>query len=103
MRGTGTLTTEVKLAQQLTYIEQVHLYGVFINLYKAYNMMDRGRCLDILKAYGMDPKILKVIGYFWNHALLVCCAGDCYGGPFRARRGVTQGIPFFAKDLHHYG
>ena len=93
-QGTETAPTEVKLAQQLAYIEQVPLYGVFIDLRKAYDAMDRGRCLDILKAYGVGPKMLKVIGFFWDHAVLVCRAGGCYGEPFRARRGVTQGGPF---------
>ena len=73
-RGTGTTTTEVKLAQQLAYIEQVPLYGVFIDLCKAYEAMDRRRCLKILKAYGVGPKMLKVNIFFWDHALLVCRA-----------------------------
>ena len=34
-RGTGTATTEVKLTQQLAYLEQVPLFGVFIDLKKA--------------------------------------------------------------------
>ena len=34
-RGTGTVATEIKLAQQLAYIKQVPLYGVFIDLRKA--------------------------------------------------------------------
>ena len=41
-RGTGTATTEVKLSQQLAYIEQIPLYGVFIDLRKAYDAMDQG-------------------------------------------------------------
>ena len=60
-RGTGTATTEVKLAQQLAHIEQVPLHGVFIDLRKACDAIDRGRCLEILKAYGVGPKMLKVI------------------------------------------
>ena len=63
-RGTGTATTEVKLAQQLAYIEQVPLYGVFIDLRKVYDVMDRGRCFEILKAYGVGPKMLKLIDLF---------------------------------------
>ena len=41
-RGTGTTTTEVKLAQQLAYIKQVPLYGGFIDLRKAYDAMNKG-------------------------------------------------------------
>ena len=91
---TGIPATEVKLVQQLAYIEQVPLYGVFINLGKVYDAMDRGRCLKILHAYGVDLKMLKVIGYFWDHAVLVCRTGGCYGKSFQLRRGVTQGGPF---------
>ena len=57
-RGTGTTATEVKLAQLLAYIEQVPLYGVFNDLQKAYDEMDKGRCLDILEAYGVGRKML---------------------------------------------
>ena len=70
------------------------LYGVFVDLRKAYDAMDRGRCLEILKAYGVGPKMLKVIGFFWDHAVLVCRAGGCYEEPFWAQRGVMQGGPF---------
>ena len=84
----------MKLAQQLAYIEKVPLYGVFIDLHEAFDAIDRGRWAEILKPYGVGPKMLKVIGFFWDHALLVCRAGGCYGEPFRDRRGVTQGGPF---------
>ena len=40
-RGTGTATTEVKLTQQLAYLDQVPLYGIFIDLRKVYDAMDR--------------------------------------------------------------
>ena len=92
-RSTGTAAMEVKLTQQLDFIEQVPLYGVFIDLRKAYDAMDRGRCLKIIEAYGVSPNMLRVIRYFWDHAVLVCHAGGVLGEPFRARRGVTQGGP----------
>ena len=37
-----------KLAQQLAYIEQVPLYGIFFDLRKAYDAIDMGQCLEIL-------------------------------------------------------
>ena len=36
--------------------------------------MNRGKCLEILEAYGVGPKMLKVIRFFWDHAVLVCRA-----------------------------
>ena len=93
-RGTGTATIEAKLAQQLAYIEQEALYGIFIDLRKAYDAMDRERCLEILAAYGVGPKMCRLIKHFWDTADLVCRAGGVYGTPFKAYRGVTQGGPF---------
>ena len=80
----------MKPTHQLAFIEQVSLYGVCIDLRKASDVMDRGRCLQVPEAYGVDPKMLRVIRYFWDHAVLVCCAGGVVREPFRARRGVTQ-------------
>ena len=65
-RGTGTATIEAKLVQQLSYIEQEPLFAVFIDLRKAFDAMDRGRCLDILRKYGVGPNILRLIKNFWN-------------------------------------
>ncbi|KAL7550925.1 hypothetical protein ACHAWF_014991, partial [Thalassiosira exigua] len=44
-RGTGTAILEAKLAQQLAWLEQHPLYGIFIDLRKAFDAMDRERCL----------------------------------------------------------
>ena len=93
-RGTGTATTEAKLAQQLAYLEQEALYGVFIDLRKAHDAMDPEWCLEILKAYGVGSRILRLIKHFWDNAEMVCRAGGCYGAKFKSYRGVTQGGPF---------
>ncbi len=50
-RGTGTAGIEAKLAQQLAHLEQVPFYGVFIDLKKAFDTMDRERCILILEGY----------------------------------------------------
>ncbi len=43
--GTGTVTMEAKLAQQLAWMEQEPLYQVFVNLRKAYDHLVREQCL----------------------------------------------------------
>ena len=55
--------------------------------------MDRERCLEILKGYGVGPLILRLIKKFWDLAILACRASG-YGKTFKAHRGVTQGGPF---------
>ena len=92
-RGCGTGIMEAKLTQQLAFVEQCPLYGVFLDLRKAYDAMDRSRCLLILKDCGVGFKTLRLIQRFWDGSVLVCRASGCYGEPFKARRGVTQGGP----------
>jgi len=96
-KGTGTATIEAKLSQQLAYIEQQPLYGVYIDLRKAYDAMDRDRCVLIMKAYGVGPNMLHLIENFWENAELVCRANGRFGTPFKAHRGVTQGGPVSPK------
>ena len=64
--------TEAKLAQQLTYLEQHALYMVCIDLRKAYDVVDCGRCLGIIGEYGVGPNMLRLISYFCDKAKLVC-------------------------------
>ena len=47
-RGTGTSTLEAKLLQKLASLREEVLYVIFLDLQKAYDAMDRSRCLEIL-------------------------------------------------------
>ena len=44
-RGTGTVTLEAKLLQQLAALRDEVLYVIFLDLHKAYDALDRSRCL----------------------------------------------------------
>jgi len=88
---------EAKLSQQLAHIEQTPFYGVFIDLKKAFDAMDRERCLLLLEGYGAGPNMCRLIRNFWDEATNVCRASGNYGAPFKAGRGVTQGGPLSAK------
>ncbi len=85
---------EVKLQQQLAWVEQEPLYQIYLDLRKAHDALDQARCLEILAGYGVvGPNLLRLQKQFWAEAKMVCCAGDSYGEPFGAFRGVTQGGP----------
>ena len=69
------------------------MFGIFLDLRKAFNAMDRGRCLAILNDAGMGPYALLLIQSFWDNEVLVCRAAGYYVCPFKSERGVTQGGP----------
>ena len=41
------------------------MFQVFLDVCKAYNSMYRGKCMDILKGFGLGPKIRRLIQWFW--------------------------------------
>ena len=49
-RGTGTVSLEAKLPQQLMYIQEKVLCKTLSDIHKAYDHLVRGCCLDILVA-----------------------------------------------------
>ena len=60
-------------------MEQTPFFGIFINLWKAFDAMDCGRCLKILALHGVGPKMLCLIRNFWDLATNVCRAKGNYG------------------------
>jgi hypothetical protein len=85
-KGMGTATIEVKLTQQLAFLDHKPWHQIFLDLHKAYDAMDWEKTLEILADYGIGPKALRIIQRFWNHAKQVCHTGGCYGDPFTAHR-----------------
>ena len=81
------------------------MYGIFLDLRKAFDFMDRERCLAILEDTDVGPCALRLIKSFWDNEVLVCQAAGYYGRVFRSRRGVSQGgslsSTIFNLTRHH--
>ena len=60
-RGTDTSTLEAKLLQQLAAWREEVLYVIFLDLTKAYDALDRSRCLEILEGYGVGPNARRLL------------------------------------------
>ena len=60
-----------------------------MDLRKAYDAMDRGRCLDILRGAGVGTKTIRIIKAFWDKAELACRVSSYCGQVFKAWRGVA--------------
>jgi hypothetical protein len=87
----------VKLAQQLSYLEMKPFYGVFLDLWKAFDVMDWEQCIMVLEGYSAGPQMIRLIRGFWRDSIMVCRAAGNYGTAFKAGRGVMQGGPLLAK------
>jgi hypothetical protein len=89
-RGMETAIIEAKLVQQLSYLEMQPFYGVFLDLRKAFNAMDREQCIMILGGYRAGPRMVRLICGFWRNSIMVCHAAGNYGKAFKAGHGITQ-------------
>ena len=90
-RGTNTAIIELKLRMQLAQRTTKPLYLVFLDLKKAYDTLDRGRTLGILKGYGLGQNLCRIIEEVWEMDTMVPKQAGFYGKSFSASRGVRQG------------
>ena len=60
-RGTGTISLKANQLQQLAALREEILYVIFLDLHKAYDALDRSRCLEMLEGYAVGPKDRKLL------------------------------------------
>ena len=56
-----TATLELKMLQQVAVLREDVLHVILLDLHKAYNDLDRSRCLGILEGYGVSPRYLCLL------------------------------------------
>ena len=83
--GTGTVTLKAKLLQQLAAMREEVLYVIFLDLTKAYDALDRSRCLKILEGYGVGPNARRLLKTYWIRLTRMARAGGVLG------HGVKRG------------
>jgi hypothetical protein len=66
--GMGTASIKAKLAQSLAWCDQCPLYQIYMDLNNTYDVLDREQMLDILVAYGVKPRMLRLQKHFWDTA-----------------------------------
>ena len=59
------------------------LYMIFLDLHKAYDALDRSRCLEILEGYGVGPQACRILRTYWRRLTMVARAGGYYGAAFK--------------------
>jgi Reverse transcriptase (RNA-dependent DNA polymerase) len=63
---------------------------IFLDIKKAYDSLDRGRALQLLQNYGVDPNICRIIQQIWEQDTMTL-KKIYFGAHFKAERGVRQG------------
>ena len=84
---------EAKLEQKLAGILHKPLFQVFLDVRKAHNSLDQGRCTEILREYGLGLRLQQLLQRYWEGQRVVTKSGKYYRRPFSRGRGATQGEP----------
>ena len=84
---------EAKLAHKLAGLVHELLFQVFLDVWKAYESLDRGWCMDILRGYGMGKRMVRLIAHHWENFMFVPKVKRFLGTLFGMRRGVKNGDP----------
>ena len=76
------------------------LYEIFLNINKAYDSLDRDRCINIVAAYVVGPRYLCLLRCYWDRLIMVAWAGGYFGTPFKGYCVATQGVPLSSTILN---
>ena len=77
-RGTGTSTLEAKLLHQLEAMREEFMYVIFLGLHKSCEALDRERCLEIMKGYGVGHQACRILRTYWDRLRMVTRARGYY-------------------------
>ena len=59
--GTGNSDLKAKLIQHFIDIREAVLFEVLLDLQKGYDALDRERCLEIIAAYRVGPRMIRIL------------------------------------------
>ena len=74
---------------------------VFIFVGKAYNCLDRRRCMDILRGYSLGPNIQRLLKRYWDGQKVVPKYGKCFWEAVTYGEKSNTGGPSLTNDLQH--
>ena len=69
------------------------IFQVLLYVSKAYDSLDIGRFMEILRGYGIKPNLQILLHRLWDEQVVVPKAGTLFERPFGTERGVPQGDP----------
>ena len=94
----GTAALEAKLPQLITAMREVVLFEVFMALQKAHNTLYQYRCLELLEACRVSPRMLLLLQNYRDRLTMMARSGGYFERPFKGYQGVTQGDPLSPRS-----
>ena len=73
------------MAQKLAVLAYEPLFLVFLDVRKVYDSLDRGRCMEFLRGYGMDKIMECLIASHWDNPMFIPKVDRFLGTPFHTR------------------
>ena len=64
-QGTGTATIKAKLYRKVVWLTHKPLFQFFLDVQKAYDLLDRGIFLEILMGYRLGKNLTRLLGHYW--------------------------------------
>ena len=61
----GTVALKANILQHITAMSEAVFFEVFLDIRNAYNALDRERALDLLVAYGVGPRSVRILRTYW--------------------------------------
>ena len=77
-RGSGTSTLEENLVQHIAGICHNPLLRLFLDMRKVCDLLDHTRFMEVLKGYGLGPKLRRLKQRVWEDQAVVPKAGRYY-------------------------
>ena len=81
----------LNLAQELTRVDHIPLFLVFLDLSKAYVTIDRERIILTLERYGAGPHLCVLLDTLWSHQQMVLRQNGFHRPDFPITQVTTQG------------
>ena len=66
-------------------------YHLYLDLKKAYHSIDRDKTLEVMRKYGVEPRICRYVKETWNEQMFLLRQAGFYSEPIDVQRGCTQG------------
>ena len=90
-RRTGTAIMELKIAQEISSIDQDPLLLLLLDLRKAYGTVNQDCLLITLEGYGEGTWMCGLLETLWEYEQVVLRQNGFHGPAFPATRGTMQG------------